>query len=446
MNKSNRQPLRGSFPNLRGSFLNSRESFPNSRGNQATDLVDRLILEIPKASETCNPSVLLTQNSGMSPVSGYILLKLASRCNLNCSYCYWFRDKSVYETPALMTTEVVHRFLSLLERHIIRHNLPTFRCIYHGGEPLLFGVHRFADLVERINVIGSRTGCKMEHSITTNGVLINDSWADLFKRQDVRVAVSIDGPIEVHDRRRPKISGRGSHEQAVRGYSLLCKFGLAPAIIAVCDPLSDPEAVLSHFVDELGARYCDILVPDLNYDDNVESVSAYYIKLFDVWYDKYSEFGVDVRFLSGLVRGILGLEPNSDSFGYAPVHTVSLCTNGALEPLDVLRIAGYRSTQTATNVFNSDIDDVRTEPAWKHAYEASLRLCSKCEACRYRNACGGGHLSQRWSKANGYDNPSVYCADFERILDHVKNRVLSDLTILEDGREMSRDQVRLVFA
>ena len=29
----------------------------------------------------------------------FVLVKLASRCNINCTYCYWFRDAEVYEKP-----------------------------------------------------------------------------------------------------------------------------------------------------------------------------------------------------------------------------------------------------------------------------------------------------------------------------------------------------------
>ena len=35
----------------------------------------------------------------------FILVKLAARCNINCSYCYWFRDKSVYDLPKILPDE-----------------------------------------------------------------------------------------------------------------------------------------------------------------------------------------------------------------------------------------------------------------------------------------------------------------------------------------------------
>ena len=37
-----------------------------------------------------------------------LLVKVATRCNIDCSYCYWFRDAAVYDKPKLMSTRVLH--------------------------------------------------------------------------------------------------------------------------------------------------------------------------------------------------------------------------------------------------------------------------------------------------------------------------------------------------
>ena len=79
-----------------------------------------------------------------------------------------------------------------------------------------------------------------------------------------------------------------------------------------------------------------------------------------------------------------------------------------------LKIGGATRTATRANILHNTLEDVRTEPAWQEAYTSSLRLCAECESCEYRNACGGGHLSHRWSAERRYDNPSVYCSDIKK--------------------------------
>ena len=70
------------------------------------------------------------------PIS-QLLVKVAARCNIDCSYCYWFRDAAVYDKPKLMSADVLHRLLQRIEEHVAKHSLIDFPIILHGGEPLL---------------------------------------------------------------------------------------------------------------------------------------------------------------------------------------------------------------------------------------------------------------------------------------------------------------------
>ena len=72
------------------------------------------------------------------PIS-QLLVKVATRCNIDCSYCYWFRDASVYDKPKLMSDDVLQRLLQRIEEHVAKHALADFPIILHGGEPLLWG-------------------------------------------------------------------------------------------------------------------------------------------------------------------------------------------------------------------------------------------------------------------------------------------------------------------
>jgi uncharacterized protein len=106
---------------------------------------------------------------------------------------------------------------------------------------------------------------------------------------------------------------------------------------------------------------------------------------------------------------------------------VCVNTDGSLEPLDVLRIAGDKHNDSSINVFNNQIQEIAAHPKWLAAYHASQVLPEKCQVCRYSHACGGGYLPHRWSKTNGYDNPSVYCDSLMEIFDHVWNKISQDL-------------------
>jgi sulfatase maturation enzyme AslB (radical SAM superfamily) len=95
------------------------------------------------------------------PVFTFVLVKLASRCNINCSYCYWFRDADVYKKPALLGVESEDAFCRRLEEHIREFGLDQFILALHGGEPLLFPKHRFVALLKKLDAIADRTGCRI---------------------------------------------------------------------------------------------------------------------------------------------------------------------------------------------------------------------------------------------------------------------------------------------
>jgi len=92
----------------------------------------------------------------------YLLVKTAARCNIDCSYCYWFRDKSVYDKPKLMNSTVLRQLLRRIEEQITRFSLPDFTILLHGGEPLLWGVENFGRIAEECRGISERTGSYFE--------------------------------------------------------------------------------------------------------------------------------------------------------------------------------------------------------------------------------------------------------------------------------------------
>jgi len=369
------------------------------------------------------------------PVFVFILVKLASRCNIDCTYCYWFRDAEVYKKPPVLTVEAEEAFCKRLEEHIRRFELEAFMIVFHGGEPLLFPKHRFIALLDKLNAIEKRTGCVIERGVTTNAMLIDREWTQIFETYGVSPSVSIDGPAEIHDQLRVDFKGKGTHAATLRGLELLRAAGIEPGIISVANPASDPAQLLAYIVDELGIKEFDILPPDARHGDNPPPIDRYFIRLFDVWYDTYAARGVRVSTLDAMIRGLSGRLSISDTIGLGPIDTVTLMTDGALEPLDVLRIAGDGSTATQSSVFANQLQDVQEDPHWLAAFKASVTLPEVCLKCEFLDACGGGHLAQRWSAERQFDNPSVYCASWKAVLGHIWKRIAPTLVVeLEPSR------------
>lgn len=364
-----------------------------------------------------------------APVFTFVLVKLASRCNINCTYCYWFRDAEVYRKPAVLTVDAEDAFCARLEEHIGRYHLDEFLLVFHGGEPLLFPKHRFSALQKKLLAVANRTGCRINRGVTTNAILIDEEWARLLKAHDVSVTVSLDGPPDINDKHRVDFNGRGTSAATLRGIQCLRAAGIEPDLISVCIPDTDPRRVLSYVVEELGIKSFDILPPDATHRDNPPPIADYFIRLFDVWFDEFASRGVRVSTLDAMIRGLTGYLSVSDTIGLGPIDTVTLMTDGSLEALDVLRIAGDGSTASKMDVRGHAIQDVQHDPIWREAFEASTNLAETCTKCEFLDSCGGGHLAQRWSPERRYDNPSVYCESWKRIFTHIWERIAPTLVL-----------------
>lgn len=363
----------------------------------------------------------------MSHIIDHLLVKLASRCDLKCKYCYWFRDEEVLNLPPKLTLDAEFALLHRLEEHINNYNFKKFSLIFHGGEPLMFGKKRFIDLLLRLELLAEKTGCDLHLSMTSNGVSLDEEWVQILKTFNVPITISIDGPQTVHDANRVDHKGRGSFQRVVNAINLLKKNNLIPGIIAVCSPANNPEDLFNFFVNELEIIKFDILIPDSNHHDNIYSIKDFYKKLIDLWWAQYLDQGVKIRILEGMITGILGGESDTQSIGYGPITTTTILTDGSIEPIDVLRIAGHEQTNTSMSLFTHQLQQIIEHPKWQIAYDASLNLCDKCNSCEFKKACGGGSLSHRWSKTNGYNNPSVYCDDLKDIFHYLASVIAPSL-------------------
>lgn len=379
----------------------------------------------------------LTAAFRSQPIS-QLLIKVATRCNIDCSYCYWFRDAAVYNKPKLMSAEVLHQLLRRLEEHIVKYSFADFPLVLHGGEPLLWGTDNFHRIAEGCEAISARTGCAIPIAVTTNGILIDEGWLNCFEVHDIAVAISLDGPAHIHDIHRHTFQGAGTHAAVERAAHMLIARDINVSALAVCNPKHSPKEYFDFFAACGIPRY-DIMIPDATVDENPPHIASFYKGLFDLWLEaNRQKTRIDIRIVTDMVSALLGNDAPTEGVGYKPVELCTIMTDGSVEAHDVLRIAGEGVTQTTFNIFEHAIDDVRNEPLWKKARDASINLSAKCRQCKFMRACGGGYLPHRFSKQNGYDNPSTYCDDLYATYEHIASVLERHVYVVKPGQERLR--------
>src|SRR5882724_1593411 len=143
------------------------------------------------------------------------ILKIASRCNINCKYCYMYNltDQTYTDQPKTMSRDTVVAVFDWVERYLAETDLADFHFSLHGGEPLLAGQPLVSFIADCRDAVQARSSKRIGLSLVTNGLLLDDQWIDLFASRDIRFGLSIDGPREYHDRFRLTKTGEGTHKQ-----------------------------------------------------------------------------------------------------------------------------------------------------------------------------------------------------------------------------------------
>lgn len=136
-----------------------------------------------------------------------LCLHLAHDCNLACGYC--FAGQGHFGGCAsMMSIDVGRRAID----YLLSRSGPykVVEVDFFGGEPLLnFKVLR--ELVQYGRDQEMRTGKRINFTVTTNGLLLNDDVGDFLNREGMQVVLSLDGRPEVHDHMRRTLAGLGSY-------------------------------------------------------------------------------------------------------------------------------------------------------------------------------------------------------------------------------------------
>jgi uncharacterized protein len=123
-------------------------------------------------------------------------------CNFNCPYCFEAKHPSLLDEP------VQEQLLRLVQAKL--GSVQKFSVLWFGGEPLVgkAALLRLSDEFIRRSAAARVT---YDATITTNGYLLTEATARELRERHVRSAqITIDGPEEIHDHRRPLIGGRGT--------------------------------------------------------------------------------------------------------------------------------------------------------------------------------------------------------------------------------------------
>lgn len=358
-----------------------------------------------------------------------LVLKISERCNLACTYCYYFKgsNDTALSKPPLMSHNISNKIINdikdILDGGTV---IGTLEFILHGGEPLLFKLKSLKALIQKIvNEFDHRLN--LEIGVQTNGTLISSEFIDMVNHFSIGVGVSIDGLKEAHDKCRIYPSGRGSFDDVKSGIQKLTKHidvNSAPEI-GVISVITDDVSVMdtySYLVNELKIKRISFLLPDTNHDKDLDSkfvtdVGKSLYKCFELWMQNPSvHFKNVIDYIQAFqkkeyIPDRYSIDETNNLDEIIGLRLVVIRSDGELHYYDRFLPASSEAYlyNRPQNILDINILEYVTSEVFDTINDLYVGTPDECQRCEFVKVCNGGDLEHRFSKSNGFNNPSVYC-------------------------------------
>ncbi len=383
-------------------------------------------------------------------------------CNLDCTYCFFLSKEALYPGSRFRMTDETHE--QYVRQLLEGQQAQNVTIAWQGGEPTLMGLdffRRTLELVERYR----RPGQLIEHTLQTNGTLIDEEWAAFFAEHGFLVGLSMDGPTDIHDAQRVDKGGKGTHEKVMRAARTMHAAGAEFNILCTVHALNAERGreVYRFFRDEVGARFIQFIpiveraTPELletaeaGWGSHVEGRPLYtqqgdLVTTRSIGEDQYGRFLVDV--FEEWVRRDVGSV-------YVQMFDVTLANFVGAPP--GLCIHSETCGRSLALEHNGDLYscDHFVEPRYKlgninevHMLELASsvqqllfgmdkrdKLPQACRECEVRFACHGGCPKDRF-RSDRYGNPGLnyLCPSFKTFFHHVTRPMEAMGSLLGAGR------------
>lgn len=346
-----------------------------------------------------------------------LVVKLASRCNMDCGYCYIYhgKDQSWRGMPKVMSQQTVAKLVAVVKSLYATQTVPP-QVVFHGGEPLLFGVRRFVSLLDTI----VREVPDANLSVQTNGTIYNRELesALLKYRGNLSFSLSVDGFKAENDRHRVGLHGESKFNVIERTVGRARDLGILDNVLMVVDVENSPASVYS-FMTWANARSYNLLLQDGDHLRLPTGKASTTSSEAGEWLvDLYGRYVSDcppfrIKLFDDVSASIVSLHRGlRRAASRRTACTMTIDTNGEIKQVDTLRInPDQADVLDGSTIHDTEIRDALYSPGNVRRLEVEADLSDECRSCRFVGACGGGYIQHRLNE-NGYRNPSVFCRDY----------------------------------
>jgi uncharacterized protein len=321
--------------------------------------------------------------------------------------------------------------LENLVREAISYADGSLTFAFQGGEPTLAGLDFYKKAVGLQKKYNDKK-LKIENTIQTNGLLIDEEWAKFLYENDFLVGLSLDGPKKLNDAARVDISGNGTFEKNMDTVNLLRHYKVDFNILTVVtDEISKKASYLYKFYKRNNFPYVQ-LIPCMDEKGRNEGThnnpyavtppgyGKFLCELFDLWYDDFIKGDImDIRIFSNLAQMAAGYPAEECGMNGCCTCYFAVEGDGSVYPCDFYCMDEWRLGEVSDS-----FDKLYGGDKAGQFVQSSNHTLDECRRCQYFSLCRGGCRRWREPFVDGKPGLNYLCDGYKIFFEHTFERII----------------------
>ncbi|NQU23866.1 MAG: anaerobic sulfatase maturase [Candidatus Nealsonbacteria bacterium] len=364
-------------------------------------------------------------------------------CNLRCAYCFYLDKESLYGQGE--DWRMSDRTLDAFVRQYIEAQPEAVDVIdfaFQGGEPTLLGIDFFRRVIE-LQKEHRPPDKQIQNALQTNGLLLDDRWCEFLRANNFLVGLSIDGPIDLHDKYRRDKQGRGTFERVAATMQRLSRHGVEfNALTCVNRHNGDHGRRVYRFLRDAGVQFMQFIPiverlenaePQAVSDRSVrpEQFGRFLIEVFDEWVGR--DVGqVFVRDCDQALSAWVSAA-GADLCVYAQHcgRAVAIEHNGDLYSCDHFVDLPHK----LGNIHDTPIRELANSPEQEQfGRDKHQKLPNVCRRCPWLFICNGACPKDRFVAADGQPGLNYLCPGYKAFFKHIDPTMKAMAAEVQAGR------------
>lgn len=291
---------------------------------------------------------------------------------------------------------------------------------WHGGEPTLAPIEFYEMVVELQNKYKTPQH-KIKNIVQTNGTLLNEEWLDFFQKNRFGIGISIDGPMEIHEKYRPD-----SFKQIKRSVEMLKDRNMGFGVICVVNSynVQFPKEIYQFFKD-MGLSSVNIKPCIAMQGDGLTSFAVdpmkyanFMIEIFDMWL-KDDNPNLMIKQFQNILLAYFGGKVRGCSNKYCDcMRFITIDKDGSVYSCNDF-VEDFKSYSYG-NILDKDFNYLLSSSnaqLWNQQMHDVVKDCGDCE---FLKSCGGGCTKIRLYLNKEYN--LAYCKSMRKMIQYLYSK------------------------